>query len=178
MPVSAVRFGKERPPSIMSHEDGGRGASAIGNIECVAIVSPSNAPLFIQRYRHKDAVSSETGRHLHEIVYNSLDVIEEATKSGSGKERIAEPDGFVGCLAMFGTLALYGSVTNGGYKMVIAVRDARESVDRIGGPLRTAFQRVGHAVVAALLDPMHDMDAPLGGKRVAQLIGDAVASYS
>lgn len=117
-------------------------------------------------------------RQTHEVVYNALDVIEERLKNGTGKEGGRESDGFVGCLAVFGMTALYGNITTNGYKLFIAVRGAAENADRVGGPMRNAFGRIGDALIAALLNPLQVLDQPLRGVKFQRCISRIVQWYA
>lgn len=136
----------------------------------------------MQKY-HGQGADDEFGGHLRmdksrqtfEKIYNALDVIAE--KCNSGKEQVEADDGFVGCLAVFGTVALYGSVTHGGYKVVVGVSDGGDQVDSLGGALRTAFGKIGDALIAAQLNPMRDTERPLRSRKLRMSVGEVVRWY-
>lgn len=124
--------------------------------------------------------SKTASRHTHEVIYNALDVVEERTMKGDEetKQNAVEADGFIGCLAVYGDTALYGSVTCSGYKIFVAIRGARSTVDEVGGPVRTALRRIANAVIYGVLNPLQELDAPLRGPKFHDAVLDAVSSYS
>lgn len=131
---------------------------------------------------------------MHAIVYNALDIVEERTKLGGGYREAGggtgagagagaggggrEEDGYVGCLTVLANNALYGSVTTGGYKLFLGIQGSDANIDRLGGPMRTAFRRIGDALIAAVLNPMYEMETPLRGDKFAQAVAHVVRWYS
>lgn len=94
---------------------------------------------------------------MQEVIYNSLDVVEERMSSLKSRQ-MRENDGFLGCLAVVGSTCLYGNVTNTSHKVIIAIKGGGE-MGELDGAIRTVFRRLRRALV------LHFMNAlvPLGG---------------
>lgn len=91
-----------------------------------------------------------------EVIYNSLDVVEERLSSVRNTSR--DGDGFLGCLAVVGATSVYGAVTNSGHRMMIGVRGEGE----IDAGVRVAFGRLREALVRRFLD---GLNCGVGGKK-------------
>lgn len=124
--------------------------------------------------------SQAASHHTHEVMYNALDVVEERMMKSDeeSKQNALEVDGFIGCLAVYGDTALYGTVTPSGYKIFVAIRGARCTVDGVGGPVRSALRRISNAVIYGVLNPLRELDAPLRGSTFHNAVLEAVRGYS
>lgn len=112
-------------------------------------------------------------------MYNALDVVEERMMKSDEepKQNALEADGFIGCLAVYGDTALYGTVTSSGYRIFIAVRGAKHTVDGVGGPVRTALRRISDSVIYSALNPFRDLDAPMRGLKLDNAVLEIVRGY-
>lgn len=132
-------------------------------------------------------LSQSAPRQMHEAVYNVLDVVEERLiadnrgSAGSGMSEgkpLLQDGGFIGCLGVFGLTALYGCLTNGGYKMFIAIRGNSKDVDADDSSMRTAFRKLGDSLIAALLNPMYETETPLRSKKFSRAVAQVVRWYN
>lgn len=108
----------------------------------------------------KDEVEEKKKTHqqMQEVVYNSLDVIEERINT---KGRSIREGGFLGCLAVVGPECLYGCVTNTGNRIVVGVRGG------VGEEIavREVFHGLRRAVVRCFLNGVVRSSACVGGAR-------------
>lgn len=114
---------------------------------------------------------------MQEVIYNSLDVIEE--RLASLKE--AQPkdvDNFIGCLAVVGTLSLFGQVTNTRQKLIVVIKTAGSGVSDSKEPaVRTLFRRLHIALVHALLNPFADPGEPIRSARFDEQVDTIAREY-
>ncbi|KAK1867128.1 hypothetical protein I4F81_009637 [Pyropia yezoensis] len=142
----------------------GGGGRPVGRVACVAVINHNNAPLFLKVF--KDAAGSLPRQtddvvrmQMHEVVYNSLDVVEErlvALRAQSARDN----DGFLGCLAVVGPMSLYGFVTNTHLKFIIALRSSGPH-DYKDSTVKALFRKLHAAVIGAFLNPFTLPDAPI-----------------
>lgn len=150
--------------------------------------------MFIRSYSRGDADNGEipwsksAPRQLYEVIYNVLDVVEERTiadyrenagnEVNEGKPPLRDHD-FIGCLGVFGSTAVYGSITNGGYKLLIAIRATSKcgEEESNNSSLRSAFRKLGDALIAALLNPMYEGESPLHSEKFSRVVAQIVGWY-
>lgn len=149
--------------------------TSTGRISYVGIVNETNRPIFFQRYGGQQNNRSKQEHKIFEIMYNALDVMMERADDDrdSGME---SDDGFMGCLGTFGRESLYGSLTNGGYKILVGVQTGPGGVEDMV-TLRSALRRIEDALISAVLNPMQKPDDALRGKRILESIQDIVTWY-
>lgn len=113
---------------------------------------------------------------MQEVIYNSLDVIEErvaSIKSTNPKD----VDNYIGCLAVVGALSLFGLVTNTRQKLVIIVKSGKGVPESKEAAVRVLLRKLHVAVVTALLNPFESMDAPIKSSRFDAHVDDIARRY-
>mmetsp|Transcript_6187 Transcript_6187/g.15033 ORF Transcript_6187/g.15033 Transcript_6187/m.15033 type:complete len:168 (+) Transcript_6187:86-589(+) len=147
-------------------------------VACVAVIGNNNSPLFLKVY--KDVAQALPRRadeslelQMQEVVYNSLDVIEERMFS----TRVLQNQGFLGCLSVVGPISLYGLSTCTKEKIVVGFRKAAEVRDAV---LEAVLRAVHRVLVEAYLNPFMPLDLSIRSKRfeakvdeIAEMRGDA-----
>lgn len=123
-----------------------------------------NAPLFVRCF---DVDADLTPHQLLEVMYNSIDVIEERSSANRG-----ELGNFVGCIAVVGATRVYGQVTRTGRKTMIAVRGGEVGDGRVRGVLR----KIETAVVKDMGNCLKNVDE-IGGERLEKEVREAVMWY-
>lgn len=132
----------------------------------------------VMNAKQKQGEAEESGwRQMQEVVYNSLDVVEERVWSAKGRGGGAvgrESDGYVGCLAVVGRTCVYGSVSKSAYKTIVVVREGRDGAQHNG--VRAALAAIGEALVAALMNcaltPRHALRARRFDRRLLSIAAD------
>lgn len=118
---------------------------------------------------------------LQEVIYNSLDVVEERTslagnapprRSGASNGGGGEVAGFVGCLAVVGPLSVFGWVTATRRKVLLAL--AGGGAEPKDARVKGLFTRVVAAMAKRVADPFAKLDGALGGPRFEAAVKDAV----
>lgn len=113
---------------------------------------------------------------MQEVIYNSLDVIEErmaSIRTTSAKE----VDNYIGCLAVVGALSLFGQVTNTRQKLVVIIKSGLGVAESKEPAVRVLLRKLHVAVVAALLNPFESVDAPIKSARFDERVDDIACSY-
>lgn len=122
-----------------------------------------NAPLYLRTY---PSVSDLSAVQLQEVMYNSLDVVEERTN-----RHRPELGNFVGCLAVVGMLSVYGTVTATGRKVLAAiVTQGQETKD---SRVRMLFRKIESIVVRSEGNCLRKLD-DIGGETVERAVRDVV----
>lgn len=145
---------------------------------------PQNAPLYLRIFPSSGC--DLDAHQLQEVMYNSLDVVEERTStSGNSSTRrgggsaaasaAADLGGFVGCLAVVGPLSVFGCVTATRRKVLLAV--AGGEAEPKDARVRAVFRRIVAALANRAADPFAKLDAALGGPRFETAVKDAVAWF-
>lgn len=122
-------------------------------------------------------LDGEVEQQMQEVIYNSLDVIEErvaSIKASSTKDG----DAFIGCLAVVGQLSLFGQVTNTRQKLILAIKTGSGTAESKESAVRILFRKLHNAVVAALLNPFASMDEPLKGRRFDEQVDALAVNYA
>lgn len=121
-------------------------------------------------------------QQLQEVMYNSLDVVEERTsltgnassrRSGAGAG--GDLGGFVGCLAVVGPLSVFGWVTATRRKVLLAI--AGGGAEPKDARVRALFKKIVAAVANRAADPFAKLDGALGGPRFETAVKDAVTWF-
>lgn len=109
---------------------------------------------------------------MQEVIYNSLDVVEERISSLKATP-MRDNDGFLGCLAVVGPLSLYGFVSNTHQRLIAALRtgDAKDAA------VRALFRRILGAAVGAFLNPFAELEAPITSARFDARIEDIARRF-
>lgn len=115
-------------------------------------------------------------RQMQEVVYNSLDVVEERlwsarTRNGSTQK---EEDGYLGCLAVVGRTRVFGSSTKSVHKPIVVARDANDSSD---SKIRAILRLVTEAMVGAFMNCLVAPDAALEGNHFDEQVRAAVRTF-
>lgn len=100
---------------------------------------------------------------MQEVIYNSLDMVEERLTSMKASP-MRDSDGFLGCLAVVGSLSLYGFVTNTQQKLIVALKSGNGPLEYKESSVRGLFRKLHLAVVAAFLNPFAQVDEPIKSK--------------
>lgn len=120
-------------------------------------------------------LDGDTG--MQEVIYNSLDVIEErmaSIKSSSPKD----VDNFIGCLAVVGALSLFGQVTNTRLKLIVVIKTAGSGISESKEPaVRVLFRKLHIALVAALLNPFMELENPIRSRKFDNTVDDIAKEY-
>ncbi len=121
-------------------------------------------------------LDEEIEQQMQEVIYNSLDVIEEriATIKASPAK---DGDAFIGCLAVVGQLSLFGQVTNTHQKLILAIKTGGGVAESKEMAVRVLFRKVHNAVVGALLNPFAQIDEPLKSRRFDKQVDDISRQY-
>ncbi len=114
---------------------------------------------------------------MQEVIYNSLDVIEErmaSIKSSAPKD----VDNFIGCLAVVGALSLFGQVTNTRQKLIVVIKTAGGGVADSKEPaVRVLFKKLHLALVDALLNPFANLGEPIRSRRFDDAVDEIAKEY-
>lgn len=103
---------------------------------------------------------------LQEVMYNSLDVVEERTM-----RHRSDLGNFVGCLAVVGMLSVYGTVTATGRKVLVGiVTQGQETKD---SRVRMLFRKIEGVVVRSEANCLRKLD-DIGGDAVERAIREVV----
>jgi hypothetical protein len=127
------------------------------------IADAQNGPLYLKVF---DDVAGALPRRadeqvdtqMQEVIYNSLDVIEERISSLKSTP-MRDNDGFLGCLAVVGPLSLYGFVTNTNQKFIFALKSS--GADYRDTAVKLLFRKLHMAVVSVFLNPFTPLDEPI-----------------
>lgn len=163
---------EERAPSIPDDDDHDTPAPSTPSpntkVACVAVINHNNGPLFFKVYEHVAQVLPKRGTdnldiHLQEVVYNSLDVIEERVVSLKSTP-MRDNDGYLGCLGVVGPLSLYGYITNTRMKLVVAFKSTANNEHK-DSAIKVLFRRLHKAVVTVFLNSFTPLDVPIKSRR-------------
>ncbi|CAN8072452.1 unnamed protein product [Agarophyton chilense] len=130
----------KRPPTKRPH------------VVCIAVIAPNNALMYMSVFNPTKEKTDDTGWiQMQEVIYNSLDVVEERIWSVNTRapSTARETDGFLGCLAVVGRTCVFGSVTKSLHKSVVVIRDGHDVAD---ATVRAVLTQVNEAVVLAMMN--------------------------
>lgn len=139
-----------------------------------ALTARQNAPLYLRMFEQEGVELNR--KQLHEVIYNSLDVIEERLSPSSVKARNGDLGGFVGCLAVVGALSIFGSVGSTHRKTLVAVAEGASDVR--DARIRGLFDRLAAATADCMANPFASVDGPLAGDRFDAAVAEAVARFA
>lgn len=91
--------------------------------------------------------ASKACRQLQEVIYNSLDVIEERCTTTRNRPR----DGYLGCLAVVGGTAVHAVMNVTKYTIIIATTGGAEDQ-----AIRHVLNNLKRAVVDVVSNPMYE----------------------
>lgn len=112
---------------------------------------------------------------MQEVMYNSLDVIEERVLTIRSTP-IRDNDGYLGCLAVVGPLSLYGAITNTQRKVIVALKTNTDKEVR-EAPVRALLRKLHVATVNALLNPFAPLDEPIRSVGFDSRVSDIVRRF-
>mmetsp|Transcript_10583 Transcript_10583/g.20079 ORF Transcript_10583/g.20079 Transcript_10583/m.20079 type:complete len:159 (+) Transcript_10583:96-572(+) len=151
----------------------------------VAVVGPSNNPLYLQSVG--SAAETEDTTHLHYIVHCALDVVDErlrpsyasnpsassasAPSSLDGTRGAPTSDPYLGMLYPTEDYRVYGYVTNTNVKFMLVLED---TANPKLADLRETFRRLRLAYVDAISNPFHiqgsALESPTFAARVRAIL--------
>jgi hypothetical protein len=112
---------------------------------------------------------------MQEVIYNSLDVVEERLFTLRSTP-MRDNDGFLGCLAVVGPLSLYGFVTNTNQKFIYALKSS--GTEYRDASVKLLFRKLHMAVVSVLLNPFNTVDEPINSASFDARVEDIARRFA
>jgi len=158
---------------------------------CIAVLSSSNAPLFVQSSAGRESGSAADLAD-HYSLHTSLDVIEEKTSggalagaAGAGKRQQHQPgleppnrEPYLGCLYTTEKQKVFGYVTSTRIKFVVIVDvSSGSSVQLVrDNEVRQIFRRLHLAYSQLMCNPFYVPGEKIESKRFANVVAGLMAS--
>ncbi|CAO1617254.1 unnamed protein product [Sympodiomycopsis kandeliae] len=120
-------------------------------IQCIAIISSTNSPLYIRSFGNKD--EPKAGLRYQFIAHSALDVIEERTASSRGAEQ------YLNLLLNFEDLAIYGFQTSTRTKFLVMLGLSDAVVKDLD--MITIFRAIHTSYLSHLCNPFHSIPSTL-----------------
>ncbi|KAG7670310.1 hypothetical protein Ndes2526B_g00052 [Nannochloris sp. 'desiccata'] len=134
-------------------------------ITSIAVVSPSNAPLYISIFN----VPDDESLRLQALMHSSLDVLEERVAHGCRQGPNAPPDFFLGLLSISNGFKVYGAISNTKRRFLVATTDGvvrEEDVKMVLAKIHTLYC---DAASNPFYDPGMPLDSPQFAKEVKKV---------
>ncbi|CAO1625581.1 unnamed protein product [Jaminaea pallidilutea] len=125
---------------------------ATTKIQCLAVLSASNAPLYLRSFGKDDQRHQQADLRYHFIAHGALDVVDERTSTRNTEQ-------YLGLLLTLEDLAIYGFTTSTRVKFLVMVTISDAIVKDLD--MITIFRAMHTSYLSHVSNPFHSISAPL-----------------
>ncbi|PWN27687.1 hypothetical protein BDZ90DRAFT_279466 [Jaminaea rosea] len=123
---------------------------ATTKIRCLAVISASNAPLYLRSFGQKDTQQADL--RFHFIAHGALDIVEERAGNRASEQ-------YLGLLLTLEDVAVYGFQTSTRVKFLVMITISDAIVRDLD--LITIFRAMHTSYLSHICNPFHSLPQPL-----------------